>query len=271
MCAITYIAENCCMALAPIRILRKGQFSTLFEVKRKESSLSTEKSIVVYLGRVLERQPSQSDLEIYCRRLKDICHANIVKFMGCFIDEELPVFVMENMNIPLDDLLMKENPSLECKLSILLDIARSLEYLHDDKRKVIHGMVVACNVYIDKSKTAKLAYLENAITRDLDEDHPRRQSIGSRKYMPPEITGTKFEYTTSVDIFSFGHLSIYTINQKLPELNQSGATESEKRRSHLNEMKTKLEEDRFGMKAEIIERCLSNRKEKRYIIILCIM
>ena len=244
-------------------VLRRGEFSTVLKVKKGE---------ITFLGRVLERQPSQEELEIYCSKLTEIRHDNIVKFVGCFIDENVqPVFVMENMDTPLEDLLMQENPlsplSLSHKFSILLDIAKAIKYLHE--HEVIHGMVIACNVYIDReAMTGKIAYLENAITRGIEPSHMRRQSNDTLKYMPPEITGAQFVYTTAVDIFSFGHLSIYIINQALPDFkNQSRLSEVEKRSSDISGMSDVLGTNHYGV-AVLIKQCLSSRKEDRYITLV---
>ena len=241
--------------------LRHGEFSTVYKVKVIKKGIEFE-----CLGRVLERQPRQEELEEYCHTLKKIEHKNIVKFVGCFIDQDKQsVFVMEKLNITLDNFLMQKNPlSLSDKFRILFDIAEAIKYLHE--HNIIHGMVVACNVYIDReAMTAKIAYLENAITRKLEQSHMQRQSKDTLKYMPPEIKGAQIVYSTAVDIFSFGHLSIYTINQKPPELNQSGEEEKieeGKRKLQLANMHEVLKTGYFEVDS-LIRQCLSDRKEHR--------
>ena len=236
-------------------VSRHGEFSTVYKVIIK-GEIEIE-----CLGRVLERQPHQEELKKYCHMLKKINHKNIVKFKGCFIDQDKqPVFVMEIMNTTLDNFLMQEKLSLSDKFRILLGIAKALEYLHE--QEVTHGMVIACNVYIDREPmTAKIAYLENAITRKLDPFHMRRQSKDTLKYMPPEIKGAQIVYSTAVDIFSFGHLTIYTINQEPPELNQFGTTEEKKRASQLATMCDALGEDILMI--PLIKQCLSDGKGNR--------
>ena len=39
---------------------------------------------------------------------------------------------------------------------------------------------------------------------------------GALAYMPPEVLSQKPACDTSLDIFSFGHLSLYVTNQKFP-------------------------------------------------------
>ena len=60
--------------------------------------------------------------------------------------------------------------------------------------------------------------------------------------MPPECLDEPLEYDTKVDIFSFGHLTIYLANQKAPEVDRSVTlanklNEIDKRREALDQVK----------------------------------
>ena len=242
-----------------------------------------------YSGRELyecicEKSIQLTDIERYCRDLTTICHKNIAKFVGFFIDKEkgYPVFVKDRLEINLENLLETKFENLPekvllfpLKLNIMLDTAKALKYLHHDysKAPVVHGQVTAWNVYINgingNSATAKLANLENYISRGIYPNHINRKSLQTIVYMPPEVTSdTDKIYTPAVDIFSFGHLTLYVITGKEPQLQSSHSvirkSEVEKRKSDMNPMY-----DNFGHGHELVqlvEKCLCDKRNSRYSI-----
>ena len=115
-----------------------------------------------------ENQGTQRMVDKYyseCLLLSELCHPNIVQFLGiCFLpDTQLPVLVMERLQRSLDEFLeTTPDVSIPTKLSILQDVARGLAFMHNRNPAVIHRDLTARNVLLNRAMTAKIADLGNS-------------------------------------------------------------------------------------------------------------
>ena len=151
--------------------------------------------------------------------MTEMQHPNIVQFLGlCFLEgSALPVLVMERLDNSLDDLL-ETSPSLPLalKLSLLTDVARGLLYLHTRNPPVVHRDLSARNILLTSSLVAKISDLGNARIVNLQPGHLERtlthvpRKLG---YIPPESFDGGSRYSPQLDIFSFGHLALFTLTQ----------------------------------------------------------
>ena len=174
-----------------------------------------------------ENQGAQRMVDKYyneCRLLSDLRHPHIVQFLGiCFLpDSRLPVLVMERLQGSLDELL--ENTAdipLSTKVSILQDVARGLVYLHHRSPSVIHRDLSARNVLLNSAMTAKIADLGNSRIADIPPGQlaqtMTRGIPGTLVYMPPEALSSNPRYGPPLDMFSFGHLTLFTAIQVFPK------------------------------------------------------
>ena len=145
----------------------------------------------------------------------DLRHPHIVQFLGvCFLEGQmLPILVMEKMEKSLDDLLESgSNLSLTIKQSLLADVARGLCYLHSHNPPIVHRDLTARNVLLTASLLAKISDLGNARFINLQAANLTLLP-GTVVYMPPEAFDENSEYSTQLDIFSFGHLSLFTLTE----------------------------------------------------------
>ena len=148
-------------------------------------------------------------------------HPNIVECKGvCFLrNKTMPVLLMERLMSSLHAYLLdpiRSNLVLERKVSILHDVASGLVYLHSRIPAIIHRDLTVKNVLLDSELKAKIADFGNARIMDLDpETTPETFTSlpGTRDYMPPEAEGGSTKYDPSLDVFSFGHLTLFTIIQ----------------------------------------------------------
>ena len=160
-----------------------------------------------------------------CQLMSTVRHPNIVQFLGvCFFpDSRLPALVMQRLLTSLHELLDPETKpppnaptplsffTLGLKCSVLYDVASGLAYIHERSPNIIHRDLSARNVLLNSRIVAKIA--------DLGAAHivPRRAAAtmtkapGASVYMPPEATAEKLKYDASIDIFSFGVVTIFTI------------------------------------------------------------
>ena len=151
--------------------------------------------------------------------MSSLRHPNITLFLGlCFLQgTKLPLLVMERLETSLDDLLEHmPNIPISLKRSILEDVASGLLYLHRRNPPVIHRDLTSNNVLLTSSLTAKITDMGNSRIADMRPGQMVRtlsKVPGTLVYMPPEAQDSKHRYGPSLDIFSFGHLALFTITQ----------------------------------------------------------
>ena len=151
--------------------------------------------------------------------MSDLRHPNITLFLGvCFLPNcQLPVLLMERLDGSLDDLLETvPNIPLALKRSILEDVARGLLYLHKHTPQIIHRDLTAKNVLLTASLVAKITDFGNSRIVNLQPGQLARtlsQLPGTLVYMPPEALSESSRYGPSLDVFSFGHLALFTVTQ----------------------------------------------------------
>ena len=158
-----------------------------------------------------------------CQLMSDLRHPNITLFLGvCFLpDCQLPVLLMERLDGNLDDLIETvPNIPLALKRSILEDVSRGLLYLHKHTPQIIHRDLTAKNVLLTSYFVAKITDLGNSRIVNLQPGQLARtlsRLPGTLVYMPPEALSSSSRYGPSLDIFSFGHLALFTLTQVLSE------------------------------------------------------
>ena len=173
---------------------------------------------------LLDQQNDGVDLifqkyQMECRLMTDLRHPNIVQFLGLFFEgnSQTPLLVMEKLEMNLDDLLESvPDLSLLTKLSILGNIASGLVYLHSRPSPIIHRDLTATNVLLTDSLVAKISDLGNSRIPNMRPDQlvmMMSEVPGTAVYMPPEALQDDSQYGTHLDVFSFGHLSLYVMIQ----------------------------------------------------------
>lgn len=212
--------------------------------------------------------------------MMELNHPNIVKCKGISIlqSEPLPVILMEKLECNLHNYIQSPEGlkiQLEKKMFILLDTAQGLEYLHSHTPAIIHRDLTARNVLLDSHQRAKIADFGNSRIIELyPEVTPENftSTPGTLDYMPPEAQGHGVTYGPSLDVFSFGHLMLFTIIQKtlkpLPPsyLNSTGklcALSEVVRRQVFVEEAEKLLPKKSHPLIELTKQCLYNMAEWR--------
>ena len=172
-----------------------------------------------------------------CKLMSTLRHPNIVQFLGvAFLPgSRLPALVMERLLTSLHNLLDPEtDPTpppdtpkplfpLSLKCSILHDVACGLAYLHGRSPPVIHRDLSARNVLLNSGMVAKIVDLGVArIVPRLRAAATMTKGPGASVYMPPEAiapensNAEKSKYDASIDVFSLGVVTIFTISEVFP-------------------------------------------------------
>ena len=216
-----------------------------------------------------------AELNILC----SIRHPNIVQYhCVCYLpNSKSPALVMEQLQTNLHDYLL--NPSyanlpMNAKVSILQDIARGLAYLHNHKPAVIHRDLTARNVLLNSDRVAKISDFGNSRIIDIDpacssEFISTTHVPGTIIYMPPEASLDHAKFNKKLDIFSFGHLALFTATQVLPynllpvydDDKSCYRSEVERRQKYIDQLEQQLGGDHDLIK--LIKQCLQNSPKKR--------
>ena len=239
-----------------------------------------EDETVILAGKVFKTSESKTYSQEKLIKEIDIMvqldHSNIVDCKGvCFLPTTmLPVLVMEQLTTTLHAYLMKQDNSnlpVKKKLSFLLDTAKGLDYLHSHTPAIIHRDLTATNVLLDSQLTAKIADFGNSRLVEYESGLMSMTTTpGTLSYMPPEARGgSSSAYGPSLDVFSFGHLSLFTFTQTtvkyyLPPTYSTGLyvqSEVDRRRDLLNKAEEILSVDHSLL--TVIKQCLCNEPSKR--------
>ena len=249
-------------------ILGFGSYGKVVEVEYRGNVFAAKKYRHVEVGNLISILGQELHI------LSSLSHRNIVQYYGlCTLaGDKATVIVMEKMDMNLST-FFEENVdvTLVQKFKILHDVAEGLNHLHTRKPGIIHRDLTATNVLLNSRHVAKIGDFGNSrmvdlsVTPELLISNP-----GTLDYMPPEAQGHK--YNEKLDIFSFGHLSIYTLIQHRPHpllrhtYRERGKfiprTEVERRHKYTLEVISKLggEEHSFF---KIIIQCLQDEPDNR--------
>ena len=145
------------------------------------------------------------------RLLAEVRHPNLVQFIGAVFDRSPPLIVTELLDINLRQAYEQNRLGPGDRLSIFIDVAKALEYLHQRYEPIIHRDVSAPNVLLQrmpnnqwKGKVSDLGsanFLQNAQT----------MGEGAIVYSPPEVIPQAFDplveppkQTVKIDVYSYG-------------------------------------------------------------------
>ncbi len=171
-----------------------------------------------------EKQGIRDRFSKECLLLSKLDHPNVVQFVGVKRDDDPQdlSLIMESLHMDLEKFLaMKHEIPLSVELSILLDVSSGLVYLHTQlEEPLVHRDLKPSNVLLTNDLRAKIADLG---VSKLVQNYPQREMVhtkcpGTMAYMPPEVLCETPECSPSLDMFSFGQLTLYVANQQFPEV-----------------------------------------------------
>nr|TKW21901.1 hypothetical protein SEVIR_4G151500v2 [Setaria viridis] len=188
---------------------------------------------------MLEKQ-FQAEIET----LESIRHANIVKLLRCISSSESKLLIYEYMEHgSLYDCLHKKNLTSTTELlnwperiSIAIDAARGLSYMHHDcSPPIAHQDVKSSNILLDLEFKAKIADfgLARALVKS-GEPESISTMVGSFGYMAPEF-GSIRKMNEKVDVYRFGVVPLeLTTGRRATAKEVRGQRDAPVRRRRLN-------------------------------------
>ena len=163
-----------------------------------------------------------------CQRCMQLNHRNVVRLLGlCYSVPAVPILIVEKLRETLNFFLVN-NADIEyvCKLSILLDVAQGLVYLHSRDTPIVHGRLTSQCVLLTDLRRAKITG-DSAITSLLKEASLRRRTKGDQ-----DMTADFFPFGVQhgdpadlpLDVFSYGGIAIHVLTQMWPKPSSFGGS-----------------------------------------------
>ena len=104
----------------------------------------------------------------------------------------------------------------QIKYSILLDVAKGLNYLHCKRPPIVHRDLTANNILLTSNFIAKISDLGVSRMADTFKQHHLTTAPGNAVVMPPEALEDNPIYDHKLDVFSYGCLVLHVFTHQWP-------------------------------------------------------
>ncbi|KAL8504689.1 hypothetical protein ACS0TY_016028 [Phlomoides rotata] len=208
----------------PDSVIGEGGFGSVFKGWIDEHTFAASRpgSGIVIAVKRLNQEGWQGHKEWLAEIniLGQLHHPNLVKLIGYCLEDDHRLLVYEFMpKGSMENHLFRRGSyfqplSWSLRMSIALDAARGLAFLHSDAAKVIYRDFKASNILLDSNYNAKLS--DFGLARDGptgDKSHVSTRVMGTYGYAAPEYLSTG-HLTAKSDVYSFGVVLLEILSGK---------------------------------------------------------
>ncbi|CAM0150367.1 unnamed protein product [Urochloa decumbens] len=186
-------------------LIGKGGFGQVYK-----GVLPNGVDVAIKKSHVFDKSRCISEFENELQIIPKLQHANIIKLLGCCIEDDVRILVYEYM--PRGSL---HNITQELKAGVFLawhlrfriieGIAQGAVYLHHHSRlRLVHGDLKPGNILLDCDMTPRITDFGMAEVLSSDEDKKETDVVaGTMGYLDPDYYGTRFISIKS-DVYAFG-------------------------------------------------------------------
>ncbi|KAJ6551298.1 kinase-like domain-containing protein [Mycena capillaripes] len=178
--------------------------------------------VSVKIMRIFEDSDVEGVLKEFGREAviwRQLCHPNVLPFFGVYYLEKRLCLIspwMENGNIM--KYVANKNPSTTDRLSLILDVALGLQYLH--REEVTHGDLKGLNILVTPSGRACIAdfgvsSIADAMTVQFTHSTANTRA-GTVRYQAPELLRAKSQNHFGSDVYAFGCVCYEIMTGKIP-------------------------------------------------------
>ncbi|WRX26471.1 S-locus glycoprotein domain - like 9 [Theobroma cacao] len=196
----------------PTNKLGQGGFGPVYRGKLQNGKEIAVKRLSSASGQGLEELMNEVVV------ISKLQHRNLVRLLGCCVEEDEKMLVYEYMtNKSLDaflfDPVQQEILDWRKRFNIIEGISRGLLYLHRDSRlRIIHRDLKASNILLDEELNPKISDFGMARIFGGNENQANTTKVvGTYGYMPPEYAMAG-RFSEKSDVFSYGALLLEIVS-----------------------------------------------------------
>lgn len=185
----------------------QGGYGEVFKANWQDSTVAVKQLMDVFYGLELEdRNKIIDQFKKEASMMLDLDHPNIVRCYGFFSQPRMSIVIEYMPKGSLDNCHMKKiNLPWGTRISIALDIAKGLEFLHE--KKIIHGDLKSLNVLLNENYTAKICDFGLAKTKHSTQSILSKTTNNGNKgtwnWMAPELFD-EGSTNKKTDVYSLG-------------------------------------------------------------------
>ncbi|TNJ26885.1 Kinase, STE STE11 [Giardia muris] len=205
-------------------VIGQGAFGKVWK------AVDTQTGVFVALKQIERRDPTKTktlereflrDAMTEINLMSELSHENIVRYLGCFVEQQGLYIVLELVDFGSLKSLLRQYMELSEKFiaSCVCQILRGLEYLHG--QGIVHKDIKAANILMTSTGTCKLS--DFGLSQRLQDVDPSVVE-GSPYWLAPEVLNEQGVSTRS-DVWSLGAtvIELLTTNPPFHDMNSFAA------------------------------------------------